>query len=375
MLKALEPIRNVTFRSQTKTRQINIEGCCNWWHYRVTVILLLSCCAIVSCQEWLGKSNKIDCMLSAQETLIPRDVINSYCYITGGFTVKFEANQGIHPGVGPHVDEETKQHAYYLWVPLVLILQAASFYTPHLIAKNWQCKSVRSILDGLGDSFFVSNEDSDWRRSVVVKHMAKTLLRHDRWALKMLFVDFVYLSVAGINAYAIDLFVGGEFSTYGVDVVKFLMADSSQRSDPLSQVFPIVTKCNFRKYGPSGTIEKHDAMCVLPLNLINQRIYVLIWFWLVLLILATVIALLWKIAELSTSSFIKHRVKLSCDRQYDYKIERLSRHLSFGDWKLVGILEENLPPYVFKQVIADLIHEISDPELQSDFSTASMPPL
>ena len=29
--------------------------------------------------------------------------------------------------------------------------------------------------------------------------------------------------------------------------------------DPMSKVFPRVTKCTFQKYGPSGTVQNHDA--------------------------------------------------------------------------------------------------------------------
>jgi hypothetical protein len=48
-----------------------------------------------------------------------------------------------------------------------------------------------------------------------------------------------------------------------------------------------ITKCTFHKYGPSGTIERHDAMCVLALNIINEKIYVMLWFWLIILAVMT----------------------------------------------------------------------------------------
>ena len=32
-------------------------------------------------------------------------------------------------------------------------------------------------------------------------------------------------------------------------------------------IFPRMTKCTFHKFGSSGEIEKHDAMCILPLNI------------------------------------------------------------------------------------------------------------
>jgi hypothetical protein len=46
--------------------------------------------------------------------------------------------------------------------------------------------------------------------------------------------------------------------------------DPEDRVDPMSRVFPRVTKCIFNKFGPSGTVQRRDAMCVLPVNIINE---------------------------------------------------------------------------------------------------------
>ena len=48
-----------------------------------------------------------------------------------------------------------------------------------------------------------------------------------------------------------------------------------------------VTKCTFHKFGPSGTVQKFDGLCVLPLNIINEKIYVFLWFWFVILAITT----------------------------------------------------------------------------------------
>ena len=48
----------------------------------------------------------------------------------------------------------------------------------------------------------------------------------------------------------------------------FLEADPEKRIDPMAIIFPRVTKCSFFKYGPSGTIQTHDAICVLPVHIL-----------------------------------------------------------------------------------------------------------
>jgi hypothetical protein len=59
-----------------------------------------------------------------------------------------------------------------------------------------------------------------------------------------------------------------------------------------------VTKCTFHKYGPSGTVEKKDGLCVLPLNIINEKIFIFVWFWLVVVAVISAIALVYRLAVL-----------------------------------------------------------------------------
>lgn len=77
--------------------------------------------------------------------------------------------------------------------------------------------------------------------------------------------------------YIIDTFLNGTFMTYGTEVIEFMSMNQENRTDPMIEIFPRVTKCTFRKYGPSGTIQTHDVLCVLALNILNEKIYILLW--------------------------------------------------------------------------------------------------
>ena len=54
-------------------------------------------------------------------------------------------------------------------------------------------------------------------------------------------------------------------------------------SDPMSRIFPRMTKCTFQTFGPSGSVATTDALCILPLNILNEKIFLFLWFWSVLL--------------------------------------------------------------------------------------------
>ena len=69
------------------------------------------------------------------------------------------------------------------------------------------------------------------------------------------------------------------------------------RVDPITKVFPLMTKCNFFKYGASGTIEKLDALCLLPINILNEKIYIFFWFWLLYLAIISAFHLISRILQ------------------------------------------------------------------------------
>merc|ERR1712025_776466 len=102
-----------------------------------------------------------------------------------------------------------------------------------------------------------------------------------------------------VQMYFIDFFLGGEFMTYGSDVLNYTGMESEDRPDPMKTVFPKVTKCTFHKYGASGTVEKKDGLCVLPLNIINEKIYVFLWFWFMFLAIVTGIFTVYRLSLLA----------------------------------------------------------------------------
>ena len=73
--------------------------------------------------------------------------------------------------------------------------------------------------------------------------------------------------------FLMDRFFDGTFLTFGIEVISFAERDQEDRIDPMVYIFPRMTKCTFHKFGTSGEIEKHDAMCILPLNIVNEKIY------------------------------------------------------------------------------------------------------
>lgn len=102
--------------------------------------------------------------------------------------------------------------------------------------------------------------------------------------------------------FLIDSFLGGEFFTYGTKVLELSQMNQENRYDPMVAVFPRVTKCTFHKFGPSGTIQTHDALCVLAMNILNEKIYIFLWFWFIILAIISGAALAYSIAVVTLPS-------------------------------------------------------------------------
>lgn len=98
------------------------------------------------------------------------------------------------------------------------------------------------------------------------------------------------------NIYITNKFLGGTFLTYGIEVFKYRQNRNYQfnQSNPMETIFPRLTKCDFNKYGPSGTIQNIDALCILAQNSLNDKIYLFLWVWFGVLAILSVFALIYR---------------------------------------------------------------------------------
>lgn len=70
---------------------------------------------------------------------------------------------------------------------------------------------------------------------------------------------------------------------FGFEVVENLAKNNEWRE---SHRFPRVTLCDFQ-IRQLQNVHRYTVQCVLPINLFNEKIFIFIWFWLVLVSFAT----------------------------------------------------------------------------------------
>jgi len=348
-----------------RTKRCLIDNTTFRLHYQVTFVILGACSLLTTARQFFG--DPITCINEA----IPGKVFDTYCWIHGTFTLPKQlagrpGQDYPHPGVGPRgssyndpdfikttEDGDEIRHAWYQWVCFVLFFQAVLCYLPHFIWKSWEGGKISMLIQEL-DKPMIDSESSKDRRTVIVNWVTRTIRSHNLYVYKFVFCEVLnFINIVG-QMYLMDSFLGGQFTTYGLDVLSVANTEMEYRVDPMARVFPKMSKCTFHKYGASGTIQNHDGLCILPINIIIEKIYVLLWFWFVGVAVWTGIFLCFRITLMAST---RARLLVFCGRSRSNKSSDIATVMEkcwFGDYFILMQLAKNINPTVFHDLVIDL---------------------
>lgn len=346
-------------------------------HYRATFLILLGACLLVTSRQFIGEH--IRCITDAG---VPQNVINTFCFFTSTYTVvkhmnatAVESGELAHPGVGPAGKyDEVVHHAYYQWVPFVLFFQAISFYMPHYIWRSAEGGRLKYLVSGLHMASLALSEKpinagkftvmSKKDREQKIKDMRFAFLMrlhlNRPWAYYLGLCEVLNFVNVIVQIHLTNWFLGGAFLNLGHKVIE---DDFEQAVDTLDVVFPKVTKCLFHKYGPSGSIQKHDALCVMALNIVNEKIYTFLWFWFVILAVVTGLGLVWRVLTMflhaRSKPFNRFVFSMACPGRFDpWEMLTMTKEYHFGDWLFLYYIAKNVDNYVFKDLLVGLAEDL-----------------
>lgn len=327
-------------------------------HYRLTTAIIFVCCIIVTANNLIG--DPISCI---NEGAVPIHVINTFCWITYTFTIPGQQHKKIGTevasyGLGNEFNQEKRYHSYYQWVPFMLFFQGLLFYFPHWIWKNWEENKIRMVTEGMRGVLTAPIEERRMRQNRIVEYLLISLKTHNGYSFGYFICELLnFINVVG-NIFFVDKFLGGAFMTYGTDVIKFSNMNQETRFDPMIEIFPRLTKCTFHKFGPGGSPQKHDTLCVLALNILNEKIYIFLWFWFIILAVLSGLAILYSaiiiMMPTSRETIIKRRFRHSSSKE----IERLIRRLDIGDFLLLHLIGQNVNMNSYSEMIQELCNNL-----------------
>jgi len=357
-------------------------------HYRMTFNILIICSVLSVASTYFGAP--IDCM--TQKKTVPIEMMNTYCWILGTFTIPAQltgrvGNNMPHPGIGPTTDPnlirvtddgDEIHHAWYQWVVFVLFAQALLFYVPHHLWKSWEGGKLKMMIQNLNEQK-LDNLDTEKEKNrkeqliATVNYFKRHEGQHQSYVAKYVFCEVLNFVNVIAQMFFMDIFLGGQFLNYGVrifDIWRISELPFEDRVDPLSKVFPKLTKCSFNSYGPSGTVESKDGICLLAFNVMNEKIYIFLWFWFIILGVWTgmhlfirflsVVSMNFRCCELDCVVMLRDRLELTLLRNRpkgckNSDLSRMIRKCNYGDFFLLMQLSKHFDPYVYYEFIIELL--------------------
>lgn len=328
-------------------------------HYRWTTAFCFLSCALVAATEYIG--NAIQC-LGTGENSAPK-AVNTYCWITSTYTVHSPVPYGenvmlpngsthylsrgsAHSGLGVSTvnKDNTVYHNYYQWVPFFLFFQGCIFYLPHLIWKTFEGKLADNLLQGL--QFNSMDEDKEKKKENIVKYLKQSRGHNTMYAFTYLACEALNWVNVVVQIMVVDAFLGGAFLQFGLKVL-----DPEVSTQTIVSTFPRMTSCDFSHYATNGQITRLNYLCVLPQNILNEKVFIVLWFWFTILATISAVEMIWRVV-VSASPFVRVQVlerrgKLSADP----KLERILRCLPLGDYCLLEVLSNNLDATNFKDIL------------------------
>ncbi|XP_023346115.1 innexin inx2 isoform X2 [Eurytemora carolleeae] len=169
---------------------------------------------------------------------------------------------------------------------------------------------------------------------------------------------YIYSYIAAILNSILQIYLTSMF--LNISFEEFTDLAFSRDSRQSTRIFPKMSKCTFYKFGPSGGMVNLDAVCLLPLNILNEKMYIFLYFWMLALLTANIISffyysLHWAFPVIRLRHLqyhLKGRLKGPC-------LKKINRQ--FGDWWLLHLLHKNIDRRTFQE----LVSKLCDPEQTS----------
>ncbi|CAH0558702.1 unnamed protein product [Brassicogethes aeneus] len=376
-----------------KPHSVDIDNIVFKLHYRVTVAILLVCSVLVTSRQYIGEH--IRCLTDKS---IAENVINTYCFFMSTFTVNKHHDAKMvdsfaipHPGVGPYgigSKEAIQNHTYYQWVPFVLFFQALMFYVTRKLWKVWEGNRIKNLADTLEATAYSyldkplehngvkipSSKEREEAINRIKLSFVDRLYVNRSWARYLIICEILNVLHVIVQFYLTDKFLNNSFLTLGFTMMREGINSSVTVFD---RVFPKVTKCSFRKYGPSGSIQEHDTMCIMALNIINEKIYGFLWFWFVFLLFVSAMGLIWRILTfiLYSRSRTFNRIvysNTSPGKLNPWNGPKVTYYSNFSEWLFLKYLSKNVDGLVFKEIVLGIAEDIQEKKpLASEYNNCT----
>jgi len=306
---------------------------------------------------------------------IDGEMASDYCWIHGSTYIPPEHQVHMKCIVdleGIESEDDAPDTSYYQWVTFFLLFQAGLFILPGKLWKIMEGGMIESF-GTEGKAMILLSEDARYDEAITmeavvekyVKYFRSTLHHNNVYFFKFVVCEFLNVVMLYFNFYLTDQFLQGRFKYYGWEVIKFNQMTKHQQKvtvNPFCAVFPTEVSCSVPNIGAAGSGQSHNGLCVLSQNIINEKMYLAIWFWLVFLIIISVPLVMFRLCTILFDYFRFAILALSVGQTNDPEPRRCLKvilHKCYvGDWFVLNQLSKNVTPYFWRSFLKELKEEL-----------------
>ena len=158
---------------------------------------------------------------------------------------------------------------------------------------------------------------------------------------------------------------------------RFFMLPPEEREhpdtfNPMCHVFPKQAACRYHRYGMGGGSDNRHAMCVLGLNMINDKVFILIWVWFCFLMFMGTMRVITRSTQISSSKVRYFLMKMKMHRYFKNNahvkhIQHYINECQIGDWFVLYQMSKNQQKEFFADFLALLAVTVSpDPDVEPE---------
>ena len=349
---------------------INIDNVVFKLFYKGAVLMFFMGSLVGVLSQYFGEP--INCDFKG----IDGEMASDYCWIHG--------SSYIPPQYQPHMKcivdlegiesaDDAPDTSYYQWVTFMMMFQAGLALLPFKIWSMFEGGLMESFgLEGKTKIMVSEAESSDengiYIDLVLEKYVKyfKSIIHHNNWYFaQFVFCELLNVLFLFLNFSFTDSFLNGKFRWYGWDVISFYQLTREERrvsKNPFCSVFPTEVSCTVPNVGAGGKEQHHNGLCVLSQNVINEKVYLVVWFYLVFLKFVSVLQVMYRLSTIFFDKLRFHLLHTRIQHTYDPEIRKslefvMSKCFA-GDWFVLCQLSKNSNRYFMRQFIVDLAQDL-----------------
>jgi len=320
MAELLGAVTKVT-SSFLELKKVSID---NWGFqlfYKFSTTILVFCSILVTARQFFGEPIQCDAGSAAEG--IEGDVLNSYCWMYSTWNVPPQYKGACSAGgvwkhlmivqnlytfpqdYGGITIEEWNEHrtsivynSYYQWVPLYLMFLAVLFYLPRLC---WMMMEG-GLMEFFGKGTTTrSIDDQEEKKETLVNFFVRNIQnKYNIYFFGFITMEIFNVFIVLVQFAMTNTFLHYRFIWYGIDVAKYYKMqeeEQKEQKNPMCHTFPRIASCDYWRWGLGGKQENVNAICVLALNMINDKVFLILWWWFFIISIIGIFRLFYRIIQ------------------------------------------------------------------------------